>query len=282
MRQFQLINETGAVFDLSPKQNPFLYTPKGLGFSISTSFGNSSDGFFGSTKRTGQQGSVSGTLVFTKNPYSRFREFVSFVQSAKELKFGYKPLNTWYYFTAIVSKCDKSELTEVGVLECAVEFKMVSPWAKENPMRKTITPIATSLTYPMVYPFTYGGDIAGTLEFNISGDLDGAIELSIQGALQNPVISIDSFDGAYTNIGSIELDCEISANETLQISTRPDNTYIRKVDDNGAVTDLTGFVNIEKNVFGRPSIGKNRLSITSDTIISTVADVRVYDYYRAV
>lgn len=281
MRRFKLVNELGAELDLT--SDPFLSEPTGLGTSFETSFARIADGFYGITSRYGAQAAVAGELVFKNNSYQKYRQFIAFCAAAKTLKLGYCPHGTWYFASCKLSKIDKSELDRVRWLRCSVELSLLGAWALENPQLVSIGADESSLTYPMTYAYTYGTEASGTCVFNVAGELGGAYSLSVGGLLEDPVITLErEEDGEWAALGEIELDGDIEAGETLQISTRPDDSYIRKT--NGTtVTDLTDQISIMSNAFARPDrAGRYRLSITVSGSLPGSATVRVYDYFRGV
>lgn len=133
-----------------------------------------------------------------------------------------------------------------------------------------------------LYYYVYGTNATGTVDFVIEGDMDGAYELSIDGEIVEPVITLSTDNGTVT-IGKIEIAGTIAAGERLEISTRPEDSFIRKRNKStGEITDLTGYVSIENDAFARPKIGGNRLGIASSSEIVTAAEINCYSYFKGV
>lgn len=312
-RRFLLKNAIGEVWDFSmgSTRGTFLSSVNGLGLEYEDEWGERSDGFFSPISRKGSRISVAGTIAFYEDPYTTYRKFIKYVESSSDLKLGYAPKEILYYARCYVSKVTKTEINKFGVLSCSVEFSLISPWGRENPTKLSIKPNSSPLHFPnqgeesdttanitrfptdSISGFTFSSEAVGSIDFDSVGDMDGAYELSFPGPVAGPVLTLYHFDGESsppsarsvsgpTKIATIRLDRDISESETLEISTRPDSSYIRVVSADGVITDLTDSVDIDEDIFARPKYGTNRISIETDNTLETSATIRIYDYYRSV
>lgn len=136
MRFFTLFDESGAEFPITTKK-VFFHEPGGLGFDEEASY-------FPVAYRhslltsTYSQGTISGNMIFVDDsdeeagmtPYERGFEFTQFCTN-KNLQLYYQPNgkeSVGFYRDVRLSKFDKSEISELGILEVPVEFTCSTPW----------------------------------------------------------------------------------------------------------------------------------------------------------
>lgn len=128
-RQIWLVNANNEMFDLAGDPNVckvFLNGPRGLGFDTELSsirFGNANYTVTSQAKFP----SISGTLIFYKEPYETYREFISFL-NAGDIKLYYQPKDHEYYMDVDVTKVDKTEIDKYGALRCSISFTPLSFW----------------------------------------------------------------------------------------------------------------------------------------------------------
>lgn len=139
MRYFTLFDESGTEFPITTKKC-FFHEPGGLGFDEEASY--FTVGFHHSLlSSTYSQGQISGDMIFVddsweengKTPYQRGFEFTQFC-SNKNLQLYYQPHGEGtdgYYRNVRLSKYDKGEISELGVLEVPIEFTCSTPWYKK-------------------------------------------------------------------------------------------------------------------------------------------------------
>lgn len=128
-RQIWLVNSNNTMFDLAGDPSTckvFLNGPRGLGFDTELSmvrFGNANYTVTSVTKFP----SISGTLIFHKDPYETYKEFMDFI-NVGGLKMYYQPYDHEYYMDVDITKVDKSELDRYGVLRCSITIAPLSFW----------------------------------------------------------------------------------------------------------------------------------------------------------
>lgn len=123
MREFKLINATGAAFDLM-RTDAFFHAPEGLGVANDLSISRVGDSYLVTDSRDAQP-KPSGEMVF--KGYAQYDEFLAFCRVGG-LVLGYKPLDTWLYLDcwADISKGEISR--DNNRLVCGVSFTGVSNW----------------------------------------------------------------------------------------------------------------------------------------------------------
>ncbi|MEL7610597.1 MAG: hypothetical protein AAGU74_13980 [Bacillota bacterium] len=281
MRKFWLENEIGQRIDL--QDQTFFHLPSGLGVSIEHDFGQSSDGFFVSTRAELVQGNIVGDLVF-RGGYAGYKAVMDWLFSGRRVMLIYRPLDIDYLRDIDIESIEKGELGAGGWLTCPASLRCTSPWYKRLPVQIELTPDeGGGKRYPAEYPMHYSlsGDI-NAVDVTAGGHLEAALSISIPGPLDGPVITLRRKSTAEI-LGRVNLeDVEIGADETLLFSSRHGAMGIWRVTVAGA-EDLIEHVDLNDNNFFRLSVGVPcSLSIGSDAEIAQAAAIRVYEYYKAV
>lgn len=136
MRHFTLVNSSGDSLDITTTEILF-HDISGLGFDEDNDFRQIGD--FWMLNRTGRnQSTISGNIIFNetegdrKDPYEKYWFFSQFIRKAP-LTMLYNPYGDGldehtYRRTVRVSKLEKSEKTENGVLDSSIEFVCYTPW----------------------------------------------------------------------------------------------------------------------------------------------------------
>jgi hypothetical protein len=237
-----------------------------------------------------------------KTPYTQYREFYSFIDSTP-LQLLYYPngLNTTEYRKRVrVSKLDKSEINEYGVLDCDIDFISYTPWYKI--VRDLIDPgsgvvsgggwiwdrgnkwrDSLDVDYS-AYHYKFNGSYRRTVRFISDANGNGPVKLSIHGPLVNPTWT-QYVDGELVSTGGLieNSPVTIDANEILTI----DNT-------SGAysMTVYNSETGIERNVyeyrdFNKPCFftlkqGVNEIVINSDNNDAVQIEAEGHIYYATV
>lgn len=304
MRYFKLENADGKILDITTEQLLF-HDISGIGFEEDNDF-VSVGRLWKLNKSDYQQGTVSGTMCFVgtenKTPYTQYREFYSFIDSTP-LQLLYYPngLNTTEYRKRVrVSKLDKSEINEYGVLECDIDFISYTPWYKI--VRDLIDPgsgvvsgggwiwdrgnkwrDSLDVDYS-TYHYKFNGSYRRTVRFISDANGNGPVKLSIHGPLVNPTWT-QYVDGELVSTGGLieNSPVTIDANEILTI----DNT-------SGAysMTVYNSETGIERNVyeyrdFNKPCFftlkqGVNEIVINSDNNDAVQIEAEGHIYYATV
>lgn len=211
MRQFKLINKTGAEFDLM-RTDAFLYEPEGLGWGYETDYTEVDDAIIPLDSKLTHP-SPSGSMVF--DGYAEYAEFLAFIQVGG-LVLAYMPLSTWQYLE-VSAVLGKSEIKpDTNKLICEIEFDGLSYWYET----------------PIVYAST--GGTTGAIN---NGALSSFCRIEIEGAAVNPVWTL--YDSNAVVISSGKVTATIPSGDTLVIDSRPRSMEIAEYDSNG---DLVGSV----------------------------------------
>lgn len=284
MRKFWL--KSGGTEKSLQSDELFFYAPAGLGFSTEREYFSVENGFWTVGDEKDTQVEISGTLVFRKNPYTAYREFVDFVAQAKQLELVYCPCGAEkYYLDVCIDMMEKSEL-QVGVLEIPVQIHGISPWHTQNQM-KIVTEHREKndikrygYRYPCRYTLT---GTPGKTEFLVRGHFDGSLELTAPGPLTAPVFTVRN-KATKEVCGLLDLSSvSIAAGETLHYSTLANRAGIWKTDANGIKTDIIDAAELTPGVPLFMHIPPNT-TVTAELAAGNASDtsfsLTVYEYWK--
>lgn len=222
MRQFKLINATGAEFDMM-RRDAWLYDPDGFGTGLDISLSQVGDSYIVTDVRP-KMPAPSGTMIF--KDYPQYYEFLSFIRSYP-LLLAYKPLDRWLYLPVYVS----TNLSEIGedakVLKCPLDFSPIGEWYE------SVTEYKANVNedggkwykdqgggvYGYTYPYTYTQGQNGTIA--ITGiTVPSYCRLHILGPAVNPAWSLYQNDAL---VASGKCNVTVASGNKLVIDSDPPN-----------------------------------------------------------
>lgn len=261
MRYFKLENAEGNVLDITTEEFLF-HDIDGIGFEEDNDF-VAIGRVWKLNKSSYQQGAITGSMCFhsvnTKSPYLLYREFCTFINETPLILLYYPGgLNTTVYRKRVrVSKLEKSEINEYGVLDCSINFISYTPWYKVT--ADTIIPIEdTTATGGWIwdrgnkwrdsldvdystYHYKFNSSYRRTLKLFVDLNGEGPVKLTLHGPLTNPSWT-QYVDGKFVASGGL------AENSPLSIDA---NEFLR-IDNTEGVYSLTVFntvTGIERNVY---------------------------------
>jgi hypothetical protein len=143
-----------------------------------------------------------------------------------------------------------------------------------------------SKRYDYVYTSSlrYGSDSTATLSGTIAGagHIHGALDITYHGAITNPKIRLTGNISGKT-FGVCSVAVVLAETDLLKISTRYENSYVKRVTAEGVETDLLDALDLSSNPFFHIPVDEPcTLSIEADAIFTGSADLLIYYYYRSV
>ncbi len=134
MRYFKLMTTSAidpAVLDVTTK-NILFHDIGGLGFDEDADFRSVGDVFWLNSVSY-KQVPVTGKMLFTdytSSPYTKYMEFMDFIHNSQIIMLYYPhgPEGVEYRRNVRLTKADKTEINEYGVLDVSVEFSPYTPW----------------------------------------------------------------------------------------------------------------------------------------------------------
>lgn len=283
MRKFWL--KDGGIEHSLQSDALFFYAPAGLGFSVERQYDAVEDGFWAATDGQTGQTEITGTLVFRKDAYKKYREIADFVSTATALQFVYCPYgNQRYYMDACVDLMEKSE-KNIGVLEVPVQIRGTSPWRSSSQLRVVSSGGDGKVMkrYGYRYPYQYSlTGIPGTVRFKIAGHFAGGIEMHAQGPLSAPVFTIRDANTQKV-YGRVDLSsASVTADEVLRYSSLVNGAGIWK-ESRGVKTDLTDAAEL---IAGTPLFMRIPVDtwvvaeLTSENGLNTAFEMTIHEYWN--
>ena len=304
MRHFKLVNNAGQIFDITTKEALF-YEISGLGFEEDNAFSRIGSVWWLSNTQY-KQVPVKGKMLFTEengaDPYETFQKFVQFI-SRPPITLLYNPFGpvksvlcndeedeeNAYYRTVRVSKLEKSELTELGVLDENIEFTPYTPWYRKQYEAIDATPPDDgSADTGWIWgdggsnpPLTFEPASSQTatrarfrweppkfLTFSAMASDNSPAILTIHGPVINPrwIHTLVLDNGLRTQVlstGSFTKDIELSLGDKIIIDSTPAAYSITLYHANGTTSDLYPYRDFEETCFINLKPGVNRISVMS-------------------
>ncbi len=232
MRRFYLENDKGERRSLQTA-NLFFCHPDGLGYADSIDYFESEYGFFNETNRMHEQPNIVGDLVFFKDHYNSYKEFVDWVYTAGDLKLIYQPTAQRELIMDVdMERQSLSEKTPFGTLETPVSFRGKAPFYSRNRQQIIFENelIDNLMQFNFDFPFVFsqtGKKYEKAL--HITGQYPAAFELFINGPCHDPVFKVQKQqDGklcGLLNLAGISL----KEGEIIHYSSKPNAAGIWKV-----------------------------------------------------
>lgn len=293
MRFFTLIDESGARLSITTKTR-FFHEPGGLGFDEEASYFPVAY-HHSLLTTTYSQGVISGNMIFVddsweksgKTPYERSFEFTQFCMN-KNLQLYYQPHGVdveGFYRDVRLSKYDKGEISELGVLDVPVEFTCSTPWYRKVTTLRNLDPEDPTIGWVWERDSTderntiwKTGKHRGYIRFGVDTRTSRAIidtadhgknilpspaTLIIDGPVTNPTWT-HYVDGAVAGTGSFAKTVSVSAGEQLVIDSTafPYGMYIRNTASHITTRDVYQSQNFEENGFITLQSGYNEVTVT--------------------
>lgn len=187
VRQFNLKNKNGAIFDLMRK-DAFFNNPDGLGWGVTSTVVEVGNAYIVTNEEPARP-APSGEMVF--EGYRQYREFLDFAQ-AGGLVLGYKPIDKWCFLDVSIS-LGKAEIKPGnGRLVCPVDFQGLSQWYEALQAYQISGNKAAGKAYPYSYPYTYKNGLNSTIDVK-NGQLPSYAQISIFGPVEDPQWALYQF-----------------------------------------------------------------------------------------
>lgn len=290
IRKLSFRNASGERWGLNGYRGVYASNLAGFGLSMSPNFADLSRGFFTSVSGEAEpQATIPFTMTFTQNPYETYQDFVNWISRADTVTVVYNPTNRQeYYRDVTVNFLQKGELNEVGWLEVPCSFLCVTPWYLPSPTSLSLESGGTDESKRYDYYYTenlrYGNDSSATLSGTIAGagHVPASLELTYYGAITNPRIRlVGNVTGKTYGICSIAV--TLAPSDTLKVSTRYENSYVKRISAAGVEADLLDALDLSTTPFFHIPVDEPcTISVEADAAFTGLADLLIYYYYRSV
>ena len=113
-----MVNSIGERIDLNDKEGLLFTNPSGLGLTYDVSQADLEGGFYKRTKVEYPSQTIVGDLIILGDSYSKYREFVNWINKGRDLSFIYKPYGNVEYQVDVEIEFRTSPEREPGGMEC--------------------------------------------------------------------------------------------------------------------------------------------------------------------
>ena len=309
MRYFMLKNNAGELLDITT-HDFFFHEIGGLGFEEDNDFRQIGETWWLNHSAV-KQATITGKMLFTEingtDPYVKYREFYHFISKAPLVLLYYPlgPDSIEYRRRVRVSKLDKSEKNEYGVIDSDIDFVCYTPWYKviETEYNADETADVTSgwiwggdNNPPLVFEPSAGRtatrakfryELPQYLEINADTTQNCPIKLMIFGPVTNPVWSSShKVDESFviSASGGFASSLSIASDEILVIDGT-DGRYAMEITSlNGTFKqNVYQLRNFDTECFITLKEGENRISVTtSGGVMATHIKAEGHIYYATV
>lgn len=290
IRKLYFQNASGQRWGLNGEKGAYASDLAGFGFTLSPVYADLSRGFFVPVSDEAEpQNSLAFTVTFTRTPYETYDQLVDWLAAAGTLTIVYDPTGRQeYYRDVTVNFLQKGELTATRWLEIPCSFFCNTPWYLPSPTSLNLETGGTdeSKRYDYVYSeaLCYGNDSSASLSGTIAGagHTPGALELTYHGAITNPKIRLTGNITGKT-YGLCSVTVTLAPSDTLKLSTRHENSYVKRISAGGAETDLLDVLDLSTTPFFHIPVDEPcTISVEADAAFTGVAELLIYYYYRSV
>lgn len=290
IRKLYFRNAVGQRWGLNGENGAYASDLSGFGLALSPVFADLNRGFFVPVSDEAEpQNSLAFTITFTKSPYEAYQQLVDWLAAAGTITVAYNPTGRQEYFRDVtVNFLQKGELNQVGWLEIPCSFLCGTPWYLPSPTTLNLEAGGTdeSKRYDYVYSesLRYGNDSSATLSGTIAGagHTPGSIELTYYGAIVNPKIRlVGNITGKTYGLCSVTV--TLLPSDRLKLSTRYEDSYVRRIAADGKETDLLDVLDLSTTPFFHLPVNEPcTISVEADAAFSGIAELTIFYYYRSV
>lgn len=290
IRKLFLQNAAGARWGLNGDRGVYASGLAGFGFTLSPSYADLSRGFFIPVSDEAEpQNTIPFTITFTKNPYETYKQLVDWLAAAGTVTLIYNPTGKQEYCRDVtINFFQKGEKNAVGWLEIPCSFFCNTPWYLPSPSTLDLGAAGGDKSKRYSYQYTgtlrYGRNSSASLSGTIlgSGHIPGSLELTYHGAIVNPKIRLVG-DVTGRTYGICSVSTTLAATEQLKLSTRYENSYVKKISADGTETDLLDALDLSSTPFFHIPVDEPcTISIEADSAFTGTADLLIFYYYRSV
>ncbi len=276
MNEFSLINELNERYDLKNlKETALVPSVSGLGYENNISYVRVGNAYRQDNKEI-VQGELTGTITFLE--YSRYINFINFVEKSSSLRIIYKPIDIEYFrdvdFVGITGIIKKGATTEAEI-----KFNCKSLYYTEDNKRFVVEELEGETRYPILFGATFNDYSSVAIDYSNIGHTDGEVLAEIYGYTEKPTIEL------YVNgllKYKILFDITILEGQKLLYSAKDGDNYVVLQDVNGTQTNIPNCLKLENDNFFKLPKGMSTIKTTSATGTMNKIVFRILTAYKGV
>lgn len=256
IRNFSLTNSFGAEYSLMQADKGIMFNPDGLGFDDVTEYQQIGEFFSPLTERFGQQ-VITGTMVFSVDPYVTYNEFAKFCQHAP-LILTYEVDAGTFKIPVRLTKIEKGDTAGWLYLECNVEFAALARLYK-TVVANNSGSAGGGKVYDYEYDYTYGDFVADTVSIESDSVTLSPCKISIFGECTQPRWT-HYVDGVQVATGYYNGTIPENHKLVIDTTTTPYSITERDISDN-LIADRYELCDFSTERFFLLEYGKNTISV---------------------
>ena len=222
--KFYIMNEKSVRWSLnSPEQGVFT-NPSGFGIDFENNYLKVGDMWLTNSSKQ-KQPTPSGKIVFPKNPYPVFQEFINFLNAAKQLVLVYQPagIEKEYFAEIDLVSIQKGGYNKDSVFSVPVKFSCKSLFYTEEQFEYHIERASNEIRWDFSFPTKFNDANYFYFAFDNDGHVEAPFMLSFIGYCLKPEIQVLQ-NGV--QIQNIKFNVELQTSDRLTISTFDDNLFV--------------------------------------------------------
>lgn len=290
IRKLYLVNAAGERRGLNGESGVYATNLAGFGFSLTPDFSDIGRGFFSPVSDNREpQNSLAFTVVLTRSPYASHQALMDWLAATGTLTLVYNPTGKQEYCRDVaVNFFQKSELTPTGWLELPCSLFCLTPWYLPAPVSLSVANAGLDESKRYAYSYTtdlrYGLDSSAALRATVAGTghIPAALHMTFRGAVTNPRIRLTGNVSGRT-LGLCRLSVVLNDSDTLEYSSRYENSYVQRIGADGTKADLLDVLDLSTEPFFHIPVDEPcTLSVEADAPFTGRASLLIYYYYRSV
>lgn len=273
--KYFIMNEKAVRWSLNSPDTGIFTAPSGFGYEFDGKYLSVGDRWAVESNDMKQR-KPSGKIIFPKKPYQTFRQFIDFLNSAKELTLIYQPAGIEQEFFADIdlTSIEKGYFTKGKALEVPIKFVCRSLFYTTQKFEYKIERDLQELRWDFKWETKFNDLQNVNFLFNNTGHAGSPFVISFTGYCMNPIITV--YNGGEL-VHQIPFNIELEADETLKISTFDDDLFIEV---NGQ--DRRSCLNLANENFFKLPVGESQIFFRSEAGKVNNILITFEKYYRGV
>lgn len=273
--KFYIMNEKSVRWPLNSQEQGIFTEPSGFGIEYDNSYLNVGDIWMPNSSEL-KQPSPSGNILFAKDKYPVYQQFVNFMNAARKLVLVYQPagIEKEYFADIDMVNIQKGGYSIGDIFSVPVKFVCKSLFYTEEQFEYHIEKAEKEIRWNFRWNTQFNDQNKVYFSFDNDGHVECPFLMSFTGYCMNPVLSIVQ-NGELLH--KVQFNLSLQANEKLTFSTFDDDLFV-EVDgvNKRSCLDFT-----QENFFKLPQ-GNSEMFFSSSAGKMNNITVNLEKYYKGV
>lgn len=222
--KFYIMNEKYVRWPLNGTEQGVFTNPSGFGIEYDNKYLEVGDIWVPNSSKL-RQPTPSGNIVFTKNQYPVFQQFINFLNAAKQLVLVYQPagLEKEYFAEIDLVSIQKGGYSKGKFFSVPVKFSCKSLFYTEEKFEYHIERASNEIRWDFNFPTKFNDANYIYFVFDNDGHVEAPFMLSFIGYCLNP--EIQALQNG-VQIHALKFNVELQTSDRLTISTFDDDLFV--------------------------------------------------------